>query len=113
MKIKDIIFGLLIYCLFSFSSVVMKIASSQNTFINKLFYFFISIMILGTFSLLWQKLLKKLDLNKAYIFKGTTLLWGVIFGNIFFHEKISFNMFIGVIVCLIGTTIAIGEENEK
>lgn len=113
MKVKSIVFGIIIYCLFSLSSVFMKFASSQTNLIYKGLYYCISIGMLGIFSILWQKLLNKLNLTKAYFFKSTTIIWGLIYGALIFKEKISLYMIIGVIISLIGIIIVLGEKNDE
>lgn len=113
MSLKSIVFGIIIYCLFSLSSVFMKFASLQSNLIYKGLLFCLSIGVLGIFSILWQKLLSKLNLTKAYYFKGTTLIWGLIYGVLIFKEKVSINMIIGVIVSLVGVILILGEKNHE
>lgn len=113
MKFKSVFFGIIIYCIFSISSVFMKFASLQNNLLYKIILYGISIGILGVFSILWQKMLEKFNLTKAYFFKSTTLLWGVIFGVLIFNEKVSYNMIIGIIITLIGVTIIIGDNEHE
>lgn len=113
MNVKNIIFGTTIYGLFSLSSVFMKFASMAENIIGKLVLFCISIIMLGVFSILWQKMLNKMNLNRAYYFKATTIIWGLLMGVIFFQEKISFNMIIGSIICLIGVIIILGDKKYE
>lgn len=102
------------YMFFSVSNVFMKLASVKNNFADKIFMYLCSILTLFIFSILWQKLLAKMDLNRAYLFKGTTLLWGLIFGNLIFNEQITINMIIGAIIALLGIIITFtgGETSE-
>lgn len=113
MNIKTFVFGSIIYCLFSLSSVFMKFASMQQNLIFKLLLFCLSLGILGVFSILWQKLLNKLNLTKAYFFKATTIIWGIIYGIIIFNEKITLTMFIGALICLIGVIVIMGEQSHE
>lgn len=113
MSIKTVLSGIIIYCLFSLSSVFMKLASSQNYLIYKLILFSLSIGVLGIFSLLWQRMLSKLNLNKAYYFKSTTLIWGLIYGVLIFGEKITINMIIGIIISLLGVVLILGDGKHE
>ena len=113
MNLKTFIFGSVIYCLFSLSSVFMKVASAQNNLLYKGVFFCLSIGVLGIFSILWQKLLNKLNLTKAYFFKATTIIWGLIYGVLIFKEKITLTMIIGAIICLVGVVIIMGEQNHE
>lgn len=114
MKKNNIIFAIVIYTIFPLSSVFMKYASAEENLIMKVFLFGLSILSLGIFSLLWQKLLKRVDLVKAYLFKSTTIIWNVIYGIILFNEKITLTMIIGIAITTIGVMVTIigGKENE-
>lgn len=107
MKKSTILFAIIIYTIFPLSSIFMKIASGCEDLVFKLMFFCMSIGALGIFSVLWQKLLKKVDLVKAYLFKSTTVIWNVIYGMILFNEKITINMIIGIIIATIGVMITI------
>lgn len=107
MKKNTIIFAIIIYTIFPLSSIFMKVASSQENLLLKFIFFCLSIASLGIFSILWQKLLKKVDLVKAYLFKSTTIIWNVIYGIILFKEQITINMIIGIVIATIGVMITI------
>lgn len=111
MKKFNIIFAIFIYLIFSLSSVFMKLASSSEDLIMKSIFFCLSIGTLGIFSILWQLLLKNIDLMKAYIFKSTTIIWSLIYGIIIFKESISINMIIGIIITMVGMIIIIRGGN--
>ena len=66
MKIKSVLFAIVIYLFFSLSSVFMKFASLQSNMFYKLVFFGLSILTLGIFSIAWQRLLNKFDLSKVY-----------------------------------------------
>ena len=82
MKTKSIIIAFFLYFIMSLSSVFMKYASMQEAIMQKGIFYIISILTLGLFAILWQKLLVKNQLNKVYVFKSTTIIWGMIFGYI-------------------------------
>ena len=112
MKIKSVLFAIIIYLFFSLSSVFMKFASLHDNMFYKLIFFGLSILTLSAFSVAWQKLLNKFNLSKVYFFKATTIIWGMIFGIILFNEKVTINMIIGVIVTTLGVaTILMGETH--
>ena len=112
MKKKYIVFSILIYILFSLSSVFMKYASTEENILLKIFFFGCSIGVLVIFSLLWQKLLNKTDLSKAYMFKSTTLIWSLIYGIILFGETITVSKILGIILTMLGIIIIIRGENK-
>lgn len=114
MKKNNIIFAIFIYTIFPLSSIFMKYASGEQKIFMKLFLFAMSIVSLGVFSILWQRLLKNVNLVKAYLFKSTTIIWNAIYGIILFNEKITGNMVAGMVITTIGVMITIygGRENE-
>jgi drug/metabolite transporter (DMT)-like permease len=113
MKIKSVLFAVIIYLFFSLSSVFMKFASLQNNIFYKLVFFGLSILTLGFFSIAWQKLLNKFALSKVYFFKATTIIWGMIFGILLFNEKVTINMIIGAIITALGVAeILVGEKHD-
>jgi drug/metabolite transporter (DMT)-like permease len=116
MSKKYVIFAIVIYIVFPLSSVFMKLASQNNDLLIKFFFFFLSIATLGIFSILWQKLLNKVDLIRAYLFKSTTIIWSVVYGISIFGERISLNEILGMVIAMIGLWISLrtskGESNE-
>lgn len=115
MNKKYIFFAIIIYTIFPLSSVFMKMAANSSDFIMKIFLFCLSILVLGIFSLLWQKLLKHVDLVKAYIFKSTTIIWSVVYGMLLFSETVTWNMILGMAITTMGVIITIlgGKANEQ
>lgn len=113
MKVKNIIIAIILYIFMSLSSVLMKFASLQSILFNKVLLYFSSIAVLGIFAILWQKLLKGNNLSTVYAFKSTTIIWGMIFGVIFFNENISIQMIIGSIVTAIGVAIIIKDGSNE
>lgn len=96
---------------YSFCSVFSKLASTQEFMSGKfVLYYFFSLIILGIYAILWQQALKKIPLTTAFINKAITVVWGMILGLVFFHEKITFQMVIGALVILIGISLVIKNE---
>ena len=107
MNKKYILLAIIIYAIFPISSVLMKYASININIVIKISLFCASIGVLGIFSILWQKLLKNVDLVKAYVFKSTTVIWSAIYGVLLFEEKISINMILGLGITTLGIIITI------
>ncbi len=98
---------LLLFC-FSFCGVFSKLAS-QNEFLSIKFCIFygISLFILGMYAIFWQQILKKISLTTAFFNKAVTIIWGMLWGVLFFRETISINMIIGAIIVLIGVGLVV------
>lgn len=65
----------------------------------------IEILILGIYAIIWQQLIKKIDLSIAYANRSMAILWSMVWAVIFFRETISIQNIIGVIIVLTGTMI--------
>lgn len=104
---KYVYLHLLLFC-YSFCGVFSKLAA-QYEFLSPKFCLFygISIVILGIYAILWQQILKKFSLTTAFFNKAVTIIWGMLWGVMFFSEKITWNMIIGTIVVLIGVGLVV------
>lgn len=72
------------------------------------------ILILGIYALFWQQILKKIPLNIAYACKSVTVVWGILWGVLFFNETLSVKQIIGTAVVLGGVVLMVtGSEKEK
>lgn len=107
-KINKYVWLHLLLFLFSFCGVFSKLAA-QNEFLSLKFCIFygISILILSIYAIFWQQILKKFSLTTAFFNKAITIIWGMLWGLIFFKETIKINMIIGTIVVLIGVGLVV------
>ena len=108
LKINKYVSLHLLLFLFSFCAVFSKLAA-QNEFLSLKFIVFygMSILILGIYAILWQQILKKFNLTTAFFNKAVVVIWGMLWGAIFFQEKITIKMIIGVIIVLIGVGLVV------
>lgn len=107
-KVKDYILLHILLFMFSFCSVFSKLAAS-NPFLSFKFCLFygMSIIILGIYALLWQQILKKFTLTTAFLNKSITIIWGIVWGALFFNEVIKIQMIIGALIVLIGVNLVV------
>ena len=106
-KMKDYIQLHLNILLFSLTSVFSKMASMEY---NKtglkgiMLYVFGFLMIAncGIYAIAWQQVIKKFSLSPAYANKSVYLLWSQIWAVVIFHENLSVQNIIGILVVLIG-----------
>jgi drug/metabolite transporter (DMT)-like permease len=68
--------------------------------------------ILFLYALLWQQVLKKFPLSTAIANKSVTIIWGMIFGLLFFDEKITPKMFLGTALILSGIILLSMDKPE-
>ncbi len=98
---------------YSIGSVFSKLASNQKFLSLKyIFSYGMVLILLFGYALVWQQLLKKIDLTVAYINKAIVIVWGILWGVLFFGEKIRWNMALGAFIIIMGIGMVAG-DNES
>lgn len=64
-----------------------------------------AICVMGLYAILWQQILKRIELSTAYMFKGTSLIFVMILASIFFGETITWTNMLGAVIIIIGITM--------
>ena len=106
---KLILYLALIFSIFisSVSGVMAKYASFQEWMSFKFFLFYaLEIFMLGVYAIIWQQVIKHINLSIAYVFKATTLIWTLIWGIFIFNETFTVTKIIGVAIVIGGIMIA-------
>ena len=103
-NIRSYIFINIGFLMYSLATLLAKINSLRSKPFSLQFFVLLAIqfMVVGVFSIIWQFSIKYIELNKAYIFKGTTIIWGMIFAQFIFKEQISIQNIIGAAVIIVG-----------
>lgn len=106
-KVKDYIQLHLNILLFSLTSVFSKMASVQyneHGLESIWLYVFVFLMLAncGIYAIAWQQVIKKFSLSTAYANKSVYLLWSQIWAVFIFHENLSVQNIIGILVVLAG-----------
>lgn len=65
---------------------------------------------LGVYAILWQKVLKKVDLITAYVNKSTTLIWSLLWSATVFHESIQWNNVLGILIVVVGIILVTSDD---
>lgn len=101
---------LLIYSLFGMFS---KLAS-QHPFLSGKFILYYSIVILnlGLYAICWQQFIKRLSLVTAFANKSITVIWGILWGFLFFNERITIFKIIGATIIVFGIILVVTDVEE-
>ena len=87
------------FVIYSFYSVVGKLASldnqSKKTF---LIFYLLLIVILGLYAIIWQQVLKVFHLSTAYTNKAVIIIWGMLWGKLIFKEQFTLKKIIAVLL---------------
>ena len=116
-KLK-VLFALhLMLMVYSMSGICSKMASKQEFLSTEFcFYYAMIIILLGFYAIGWQQIIKRLPLTMAFANKAVTIVWGIIWGVVFFDESITVGKVIGAALVIVGVVIYAradeGEVNE-
>lgn len=110
-KIKTYILLHMMLLMLSIGGIFSKLASKQELLsLSFILLYAVSLIILFIYAITWQQVLKYIPLTVAYANKGIGLIWGMIFGNIFFSEIITLNMIIGAVIVFCGILVVMSDE---
>lgn len=64
-----------------------------------------AIGVMGAYAICWQQILKRVELSTAYMFKGTSLIFVMLFAFALFGEPITIMNVVGAAVIITGITL--------
>ncbi|MEF2919499.1 MAG: EamA family transporter [Acutalibacteraceae bacterium] len=107
-KISKLISLNILLLIYSLSSVFSKFASQQEFMsIEFIFWYGLVVLLLGVYAIFWQQIIKHLPLNTAYANKAVVVVWGILWGMLFFGETIHWNKIVGAIIVIIGVVMVV------
>ncbi len=113
-QIKDILMLQIVFFIYSINSVVAKFASAQEPFsLNFILLYGLELCVLGVYALLWQQLIKRMELSVAYSNKAVVLLWAMVFGALLFKEQITLTKVAGILLVIVGIVVLNSEEVKE
>lgn len=114
-KINSVILLNIIMLIYSLSSVFSKKAA-EHDFLSKEFVIFYVLVLfsLGVYAIGWQQVIKYIPLTTAFSNKAVTIVWGMVWGYVLFHERISTGKIIGALLIIAGIIIyALAPDKER
>ena len=111
--LKQIAFIQMAVFVYSFCGVFQKFASREET-LSLLFLVFYgcSFAVLFIYAILWQLVLKKMDLSVAYSNRAVAMIWSLLWGVLFFGETLKWNQVIGALVICYGVHKVVTANDE-
>lgn len=61
--------------------------------------------VMGVYALLWQQVIRRMPISTAYMFKGTSLIFVLLFSALLFGEGITTNNLIGSAIIIAGIVL--------
>lgn len=91
---------------YSLSSVCSKLAGNQEFLSLPFCLSYGCVLILLLFYAIgWQQIIKRLPLTTAFSNKAVTVVWGIIWGAVFFQEPITIKKVIGAVLIIAGVVL--------
>ena len=69
------------------------------------FYYGMILLLLAFYAIGWQQIIKRLPLTTAFANKAVTVVWGIIWGFLFFHESITIGKVLGALFVIMGVVL--------
>lgn len=92
--------------IYACTSIFTKMASRQETLSwPYLVRIAGAIGVMGVYALLWQQVIAKMPLSTAYMFKGTSLIFVLLFSALLFGEAITLHNLIGAMIIILGIVL--------
>jgi len=96
----------LLLAVYSLSGVLSKLAAGQD-FLSPGFILCYGgmIVVLGIYALGWQQIIKRMPLTSAYASRAISVVWGVVWGILLFHEGVSLLQLLGCSLVVAGVAL--------
>ena len=103
---KTLLFLQLLLMLYSLSGVLSKLASGAPFMSWQFMCCYGGIIaLLGIYAIGWQQVIKRMPLTSAYANRAVTVIWGIIWGVVFFQESVTLPKVFGAILVLSGVAL--------
>lgn len=101
------------FLLYSLGGICTKFAG-QQVFLSLHFCLLYGglLCLLFAYAILWQQVLKRFPLSVAYANKSVVLPLGMLWGWLFFEERITWNMLLGIVIIVIGVCVVVSDHGE-
>lgn len=105
-KARDIVALVGINMLYACVGICTKMAALQQPGSwPYLLWFGGAVAIIGAYAILWQQVLRRIELSTAYMFKGTTLIFTMLIAALLFGETITIPNILGSLIIITGITL--------
>ena len=93
-------------CLYTLSGIASKLASNYDFLsLGFILCYGAEILVLGIYALIWQQIIKRVDISVAYANRALAIFWSMLWAFLLFHEKITVQNLLGVALIFVGTWV--------
>lgn len=105
-KLKYLFALHLLLMVYSASGILSKNAASVPFLSVEFCLLYAGVLaLLGLYAIGWQQILKRMALTTAFSNKAVTIVWGIIWGTLFFMEPITLPKIGGAILIILGVIL--------
>ncbi len=114
-KARYLIILHIILALFSVSGIFSKRAAAEDMLsLNWMINYGVVLFVLFVYAIAWQQIIKKMPIVTAYANKAVMVIWGIVWGYVFFNEAITVPKIIGAVIIIAGVYLVVtGDEYTK
>lgn len=97
--------------LYSIYALLMKYAAAEH-FLSFPFLALYggALFVMLVYALFWQRVLKYLPLNVAFSSKAVVVIWGMLWGALFFSESVTIPKLLGAAMVIAGICVVVQDE---
>lgn len=113
-KLKALLALHIMLMVYSCSGVLSKLASGEPFLSFRFILYYAGVIfLLGVYALVWQQIIKRLPLTTAFANKAVTVIWGIVWGAVFFHEGVTAGKLIGAALVIAGVVLYAKADGES
>ena len=95
-RFRTILMLNLLLLVYSFSNVFSKLAAGESfRSLRFCLYYGGVLLLLAVYALGWQQIIRRIPLTTAFAHKAVTVVWGILWGLLFFGERMTWATGIG------------------
>ncbi len=107
----------LLLAVYSLSDVCSKTAAGAPFMSFRFLFFYGCVLgLLGVYAIGWQQVIRRLPLTVAFANRAVTVVWGIVWGVLFFREQVSPLRLVGAALIMAGVVLfarADGRQAEE
>lgn len=105
-RVKTLFALHLLLMVYSVTGILSKLAAGVDFLSWQFVALYAGVLaLLGAYAIGWQQILKRMPLTSAFSNKAVTIVWGIIWGFLFFHEPLTAGKAVGAVLIVAGVVL--------
>ncbi len=112
-KTRTYVYLHILLLFYSLGAICSKFAGEAEFLSFPFFmYYGLLLTIMVIYAVFWQQILKVIPLTTAYASKAVTVIWGLVWGMLIFHETLTLQKAIGAGIIMFGIVMVVKADEE-